>query len=152
MNLGRLNVAYGIVSGLVALCILLLAGNPLEVYEFFDAQSFGVIAATVTVMNAVLAVPCIIGGVFLLRYHKWARIFLIVISALNLLNPPLGTLLGAYGLWVLMLPEIEPLFFDTPHALRAGYRAGAKKSVRAAKEQDDSPTPRIVPNPKRAVD
>jgi len=52
----------------------------------------------------------IIAGVGLLRFRPWARILTIVLSALNLMNFPLGTLVGAYGLWVMLSRETEPLF------------------------------------------
>ena len=41
---------------------------------------------------------------------------LIVLAAINLINIPLGTILGAYGLWVLLNKETERLFAGTPPA------------------------------------
>lgn len=46
-------------------------------------------------------------GVGLLRHRAWARTAVIVLSFFYLLNIPLGTLLGVYGLWVLMSSEGE---------------------------------------------
>ena len=57
-----------------------------------------------------VSLPGIIAGVGLLRFRPWARILTIVLSALNLMNFPLGTLVGAYGLWVMLSAETEPLF------------------------------------------
>ena len=37
-----------------------------------------------------------------------------MLSALNLINIPLGTVLGAYGLWVLLNSETERLFTSRP--------------------------------------
>ena len=35
-------------------------------------------------------------------------------SALNLINIPLGTIVGAYGLWVLLNKDTERLFSGAP--------------------------------------
>jgi hypothetical protein len=63
---------------------------------------------------AVLALPAIVAGVGLLKLYPWARILAIVLSALNLLNVPFGTVLGIYGLWVLFNKETEQLFGSPP--------------------------------------
>ena len=57
-----------------------------------------------------LSLPGIIVGIGLLKFLPWARILGIVLSALNLISIPFGTLLGIYGLWVLLNRETEPLF------------------------------------------
>ena len=57
-----------------------------------------------------LSVPSIIAGVGLLKRRSWARILTIVLSVLNLINIPFGTLLGIYGLWVLLSQNTAPLF------------------------------------------
>jgi hypothetical protein len=62
----------------------------------------------------IVSLPCIIAGFGLLRYRQWARTLTIVLSAVNLMNVPLGTALGLYGLWVLLSPETEPLFAVHP--------------------------------------
>jgi len=49
----------------------------------------------------VLALPSLIGGWGLLKYKPWSRVEMIVVSALHLLNLPVGTAVGIYGLWVL---------------------------------------------------
>jgi hypothetical protein len=58
----------------------------------------------------VLSLPGIIIGVGLLRLRPWARIAGIVVSMLSLIMIPFGTLLGAYGLWVLFSKDTEQLF------------------------------------------
>ena len=49
-----------------------------------------------------LALVDVIAGVALLKGSRTARVFIIVISALGLLNFPFGTLIGAYSLWALL--------------------------------------------------
>lgn len=64
----------------------------------------------------VLCLPGLIGGIGLLKYQSWARILMIILSALNLINVPFGTILGAYGLWVLLNKDTERLFQPVPAA------------------------------------
>jgi hypothetical protein len=59
-------------------------------------------------------VPAIIAGIGLLSYQPWSRILTIVLSVLGLLNFPIGTVLGVYGLWVLFNSEAVRLFEQQP--------------------------------------
>ena len=61
-----------------------------------------------------LRCPGLAAGYGLLKFKPWARILGIVLSALNLINIPLGTMLGAYGLWVLFSSDTERLFDGAP--------------------------------------
>lgn len=72
--------------------------------------ALGAIGGFLFVLIAILCVPSILAGWGLLNFKPWARILTIVLSALNLFNIPIGTILGAYGLWVLLNKESEPLF------------------------------------------
>ena len=65
--------------------------------------------ALVTCLAAV-SLPSIIIGIGLMRLRPWARIAGIVISILSLMMIPFGTIVGAYGLWVLFSKETERLF------------------------------------------
>lgn len=113
-NLGRLNIAFGLIGGLAALAALIAAGGLAGIYRYFDAPMAGAMVVTLVLLQLLTAIPSILGGFFVIRYHGWARALLIVTSALNALNPPLGTMLGSYGLWVLLSQEIEPLFEGSP--------------------------------------
>ncbi len=52
----------------------------------------------------------IIGGAGLFSYRPWARILVMIVSAMNCLNVPVGTAKGVYSIWVLMQPETIELF------------------------------------------
>ena len=52
----------------------------------------------------------IIGGAGLFSYRPWARILVMIVSAINCLNVPVGTAKGVYSIWVLMQPETIELF------------------------------------------
>ena len=55
----------------------------------------------------------VIGGIGLFSYKPWARILVMIVSALNCLNVPVGTAKGIYSLWVLMQPETIELFEES---------------------------------------
>lgn len=112
--LGRLNILYGLAGGLAALLTLLLSGGVRDLFAQFDDPMMGIITMALLVLHLATALPSIIGGIFVMRYHSWARVLLIVVSALDCLTIPFGTLLGLYGLWVLLTPEVEPLFAEMP--------------------------------------
>jgi hypothetical protein len=59
-----------------------------------------------------LALPGLVTGWGLLNRKPWARILGLVLSVLNLLNIPFGTVLGVYGLWVLLNKDTERLFLS----------------------------------------
>jgi hypothetical protein len=58
----------------------------------------------------IFSLPSLITGYGLLYFKPWARIVGIVLSAVSLINIPIGTIVGAYGLWVLLNKETERLF------------------------------------------
>ena len=70
----------------------------------------GIAGTALAVFLALFALPSLITGYGLLQYKPWARIVGIVLSAISLINIPLGTIVGAYGLWVLLNKETERLF------------------------------------------
>jgi len=58
----------------------------------------------------ILSVPSIIGGIALLRHKNWGRILILILSAIDLMNIPIGTALGIYSIWVLVQSETVALF------------------------------------------
>ncbi|MCD4709819.1 MAG: hypothetical protein K8R52_03165 [Bacteroidales bacterium] len=52
----------------------------------------------------------VIGGIGLFSYSSWARVLVMIVSAINCLNVPIGTAKGIYSIWVLMQPETIELF------------------------------------------
>ena len=49
----------------------------------------------------IISAPGIIGGFGILKKYSWARVLVLILGALNLLNIPFGTILGVYTFWVL---------------------------------------------------
>ena len=81
------------------------------------AVALPIIGLTGTALVAtllILSLPGLVTGFGLLSYKPWARILGIVLCILNLLNIPFGTILGVYGLWVLLNKDTERLFAGAP--------------------------------------
>lgn len=75
----------------------------------------GTVGTFVAGLLTVLGLPGIIAGFGLLRRHQWARYLAIVVGIFNLVNFPVGTLVGAYTLWVLF-QESANVYFAQPLA------------------------------------
>ncbi len=58
----------------------------------------------------ILGLPSIIGGLGLLKNRGWARILIIIVGALSLLNFPFGTAYGVYAIYVLTHDSTRPVF------------------------------------------
>jgi hypothetical protein len=100
--LGCLFVALGL-SGLIAIPFVLgsMVGGGLVTGEGVMMVFLPLLGAAITLLILVFSIPTLISGVALLRNKAWARTFGLFAAALNLANFPLGTPIGAYGLWVL---------------------------------------------------
>jgi hypothetical protein len=60
-----------------------------------------------------LSAPGLIGGIYLLKHRPWARILVLVLGFINLIEIPIGTALGIYTIWVLLKNETVQLFTPT---------------------------------------
>jgi hypothetical protein len=119
--LGWAYILYGALSAVVSLVVLVSFGNVRDAWAWAQASGgLGPVFVGFLLVHAIMGIPMVVGGVFLLRLEEWARLMMVVVSALNVLNLPLGSVLGAYGLWVLLTPETEPLFVDPIFKSRTG--------------------------------
>ena len=109
--IGILYIIYFVFSLLVAALVFsilygtgILAGN---------RESMAILTTIGTIVSAyllILALPCLIAGIGVLKHRNWGRVLSIVIGALSLLNFPFGTLLGVYTIWVMTQPETRRRF------------------------------------------
>jgi hypothetical protein len=76
----------------------------------------GIAGTALAMFLGVFAIPGLVTGYGLLQRKPWARIVGIVLSAVSLINIPIGTVIGVYGLWVLLNKDTEPLFDGHPVA------------------------------------
>jgi|SRR6187399_2919984 len=104
-----LALAFGTASGIVAANADADAAVALPI--------LGIAGSALVMFLVAISLPGIITGIGMLKYRSWARILGIVLAAINLINIPFGTILGAYGLWVLLNKETEQLFSGTPAAI-----------------------------------
>ncbi len=108
------SMLVGLVFGGAAGIISMAAPNDPD--ALLAVPIVGLVGSILVMLIFALSVPSIIAGVGLLKRRPWARILTIALSVLNLINIPFGTLLGIYGLWVLLSRNTAPLFGVTPIA------------------------------------
>jgi len=70
----------------------------------------GLAGSALVILLLALSLPGLVTGIGLLKLQPWSRIVGIVLSAINLINIPVGTALGIYGLWVLLNRDTERMF------------------------------------------
>jgi hypothetical protein len=104
IGLGALGVVLAIIVFVVLAGVGVLSGDreALPILTFIAVVSAGFLA--------IISVPDIIGGIGLLRRQPWARILVLILSVIKLINFPLGTIVGIYSIWVLMQNEVVELF------------------------------------------
>jgi hypothetical protein len=106
-----LNIAGSIILLAVAAFLLILL--PVIGVASGDRQAMGVLFAVgfgIGIFFLILALPGLLAGIGMLKRKNWGRVLGIVVSFLNLLNFPLGTLLGGYSLWVLFQEAASSYF------------------------------------------
>ena len=120
--LGILHIAFGVLGVMGALVVLLIFGGAAAVVGMTaperDAEIavpiIGIAGGAIAFLVFVVSVPGIVVGVGLYGLRPWARVLGIIISALDILQVPIGTAIGIYGLWVLLHNQTEPLFRPRP--------------------------------------
>jgi hypothetical protein len=110
-----LNIGFGALGLLVAIIVFLavVGGGLLS----GDPGPMGITAIVGTVIAfffVLVSVPEIIGGIGLLKRWPWARILVLIISFVDLINIPFGTIIGIYSIWVLLKDETAQLFKPAP--------------------------------------
>jgi hypothetical protein len=115
--LGVLHIALSAIGLLVAIVLMIAVGGAAGIVGASgdpDAQYaipiIGIAGTTLIVLTLALSLPSLVVGIGLFRFRPWARVFGIVLSILDLVLVPLGTVVGAYGLFVLFSKETERLF------------------------------------------
>ncbi len=110
-----INIVFGALFLLVGGGIILLlvgigflSGDP----EAMTVLS--IIGAAFGLLMLVVSIPGIIGGFGLLQKKEWARILVLIISVIDLINIPIGTVVGAYSLYVLLQQETMEMFNPVP--------------------------------------
>jgi len=109
--LGWLYIALNALMALIALFLfILLAGIGVAVNEPEAAMILSIVGFVAGAFLIILALPGIIGGIGLLKRKGWARILVLILGCLNLVNFPIGTALGVYTIWALIQEDAEEIF------------------------------------------
>src|SRR5688572_18788839 len=98
-----LHIVFGALGLLGALIVFAVFGTASGIViwngEPGAASIIAIVALFIGGLVALLSIPDLIGGWGLLAGKSWARVVVIVLSIIHLLNVPLGTALGVYSLW-----------------------------------------------------
>lgn len=109
---GALHIGFGILGLLGALAIYLSFNFAFDLVDH-DPLVQKILSFTGSTLSLIiLFFSClgIIGGAGLFSYKPWARVLVLIVSAINCINVPIGTAKGVYSIWVLMQPEAIELF------------------------------------------
>ena len=121
--LAILQIVYASLGLLIAVGLLMLFGGTAAIVGIAASPSDSIVAVPILALIgtltatflAILSLPRLIAGIGLLKHRSWARILTIIVSIIGLLDFPVGTGLGIYGLWVLMTREGTAVF-ESPSA------------------------------------
>jgi len=108
-----LHICFGtlsILGSMIVLIVLHFAGNFIPEEEELARNILSSLGFIIPSIIGFFGLIDVLAGVSLFSYKQWSRIFVIVVSAINCLNIPIGTAKGVYSIWALMLPEVQAMF------------------------------------------
>lgn len=113
--------ALGVLAGFVLMAVFGGAAGIVGAAADSEDAAFalpiiGLTGTVLTIFLFAVSLPGLVAGFGLLSWKPWARILGIVLCAIQLVHIPLGTILGVYGLWVLLNSDTERLFSSPPLA------------------------------------
>jgi tRNA A-37 threonylcarbamoyl transferase component Bud32 len=118
-----LHLCFGLMVLLGAIAFALAIGIPFGITlsqgETEAPKVLGIIAFFIGGLLTILALPGIIGGWGLYTERAWGKPVILVLSVLQLANFPIGTALGIYSLWALLIspqPQPSPVQSQQPGA------------------------------------
>lgn len=104
-----LNIVLGALSLFAAIAIFAILGLASGiVFSQGEGQAGSIVALVAVLIGgflAVLALPGIIGGWALYTGRPWGRPLVLVLDILHLANFPIGTALGIYAIWALVMQD-----------------------------------------------
>ena len=116
-TVGILWMVLGILSILGAVFMVISGGAFMAGMKGTDQQAGGAIFAgvmwVIAAFVALIGIIEFLAGSALRKHRPWARIAIIVLSIINLLGFPIGTIVGIYSLVVLLSADAKPLFAST---------------------------------------
>jgi hypothetical protein len=120
--LGLFHVIYGILGIFSSYSLSFLLGRTGHFFGFMNSHAhydryvcFGgqdilqFIGLQLAGFIAVLGLAGIVAGCGLMSHKNWARVMVMILGIIALVNIPFGTALGIYTLWVVTKPEAKEL-------------------------------------------
>jgi len=108
---GTLWIVFSVLWILLAVFLfVILAGAGMVSGDENAMAILAIIGSFIAFFLIVISIPGIVGGIWLMKRKEWARILVLILAFLNLLNVPFGTALGVYSIWALMNSEMVRLF------------------------------------------
>ncbi len=98
-----LQVGFGLLGIIAAIIVYTVLHNVMQIADEPEtSRVLSIIARWVSLFLLIVSVPGLIGGIGLFMNKSWARILVLIISVLSLLNIPIGTAVAIYSIWVLV--------------------------------------------------
>ncbi|MCK4526787.1 hypothetical protein KAW18_05400 [candidate division WOR-3 bacterium] len=115
--LGTLYIAFSSVGVLIAVIVFItIGGGGLLSGEIETIAITSSVGTAIALLLVLVSAPGIIGGIGILKRQSWARILVLVLAFLYLIEVPYGTALGIYTIWILMNDKTEKLFISKKKA------------------------------------
>jgi hypothetical protein len=109
--IGVLHIAFGALGIVIAAIVFVaVVGGGILSGDEDAIWITSLVGTAVSGFLLILSIPGIVAGIGVLKYKNWARILMLIIAFLDLLNIPLGTALGAYSIWVLVDERTVKIF------------------------------------------
>jgi len=104
IGFGALGVLIGLITFVIVAGAGFFTGNP-------DTIAItSIVAISIAGFLLIFSLPDIIAGIGLLKRKSWARILALILACLDLILIPIGTIIGAYCIWVLVHDDTVKLF------------------------------------------
>ena len=106
-----LNIVFGIIGMIVGIITLAaISGGGLISRDPTAMRITGIVGPAVGFFFFLTSMPEVIGGIGLLKRRGWAKILVMILAILGLLEIPIGTAVGIYTIWVLLNDKTAYLF------------------------------------------
>jgi predicted nucleic acid-binding Zn ribbon protein len=108
--LGIFWIVYSVLHGIAGVVLMILANTLFGPVGRLDIGAPAFLQPLLSVVGILLIIKGIVGvaaGYGLTQRAPWARITIVVLGFLALLNVPFGTALGIYTIWVLLSPGAD---------------------------------------------
>jgi hypothetical protein len=111
--LGWLHIACSGLLLLIGAFLLVFLPSIGAVVDDPDALAvLGIVGPALCFLLAGFSLPGLLTGYGLLKQKNWGRILALVVGLLNLLNFPIGTIVGIYTFWVLLQESAADYFMS----------------------------------------